>query len=274
MTAWNAAWKLAPILLDKAVVELLRTPSSSSENYISRLEKLANFNTTVVCRLRQGSYDPRLCLLRLYCLKKDHTSAFIQAQARLCSVFDKWPEATDDNPFRLRFSNLALTLNVLDKDIDAIATWQATKPYQPLNALVADSNIPSTGELTKPSFEVPQTNAVPVSSGKQSGDGPDVSSSATITTNMYATGYYCIGGCRKRWEIVLSDCYVCKHFLCVHFCSRCYTKLRVDEIHHVTCNEDHKMLFISSFDWEAWRTYASGHDDCGQAASSSPGMDR
>ena len=65
MTASNAACKLAPILLDKAVVELLTTPSSSSENYISRLEKLANLNTTVVCRLRQGSYDLLLCLLRL-----------------------------------------------------------------------------------------------------------------------------------------------------------------------------------------------------------------
>jgi hypothetical protein len=128
-TAYTASRKLASILLDKAVAELATASSDSSENYINRLEKLANLNTTLICDLRQGYLDPRLCLARLYHLKKDQASAFVQVRARLCSVFDKWPEVPGDDSSRLRFSNLAQTLTVLDKDIDAVAAWQAIKPY-------------------------------------------------------------------------------------------------------------------------------------------------
>jgi hypothetical protein len=104
-------------------------------------------NTTVVCNLRQGYFDPRLCLARLYCLKKDYDSASLQAQARLCSVFDKWPKATDDNSLPLRFSNLAQTLTVLDKDVDAVAAWQAIKPYQLLHTSVVNADVPGIGGL-------------------------------------------------------------------------------------------------------------------------------
>jgi tetratricopeptide (TPR) repeat protein len=254
-TAHMASRKLAPTLLDKAVAELPTTSSSSSESYIGRLEKFANLNTTIICDLRQGTFDPRLCLVRFYCLKKDHTSASIRSQARLCSVFDKWPEATDDSSLRVRFSNLAQTLTVLDKDVDAVAAWQAIKPHQTLHTLVADTNVSGTEEVTPPSSELSHTHGVPATSDKKSEDNPNAaSSSATTATKAYISGYSCDGRCGTDWEDVLADCYVCKHCLCVQFCSTCYQKLMTDDLHNLICNKDHKMLYLPPFDWKAWRT--------------------
>jgi tetratricopeptide (TPR) repeat protein len=253
-TAWHASRWLAPTLLEKAIAELLTAPSSSSENYISRLEELANLNTKIVCNLRQGCFDPRLCLARLYCLKKDTASASMQAQDRLCSVFDKWPAATDDNSLPIRFTNLSQTLTVLDKDVDAIAAWQAIKPYQLFNASVADAVIPSTEELTQPSSGVSHTNGVPATSDNKFQNDPDASSSATTMTKAYISRNLCDGDCGTIWENVLADCWVCKHCLGVQFCPGCYQKLLVGDLHPLICNKDHNMLFLPPFDWEAWRT--------------------
>jgi tetratricopeptide (TPR) repeat protein len=253
-TARSACCRLAPTLLDKAVAELLTAQLSSAENYTNRLEKFANLNTTVVCHLRQGSSDPRLCLARLYCLKKDQVSASMQAQARLCSVFDKWPEVTDDHSLPLRFSNLAQTLTVLDKDVDAVAAWQAIKPYGILYTSIVNADVPVTGELTQPSSEVTNTVGVPLTSDKKSEDDPDASSSITTTTKAYISGYSCDGYCGTGWKDVLADCWVCKHCLCVQFCSECHRKLLADELHPLICNKNHKMLFLPPFDWKAWRT--------------------
>ncbi|KAG9192790.1 hypothetical protein G6011_11524 [Alternaria panax] len=254
MTAWTASRKLAPTLLDKAVAELVTVPSSSSENYISRLEKLANMNTTVVCNLRQGYLDPRLCLARLYCLKRDHASASMQAQARLCSVFDKWPEATDDKTFRLRFSNLAQTLTVLDKDIDAVAAWQAIKPCPPSHASVVDANVPDTGSLAKPGSEVSHGNVVSATFGNKVENDSEAFSSDATMAKAYISGYVCDGKCGTTWTYMLADFYVCKHCLCVQFCPGCYDKLLVGDLHPLICNKDHKMLKLPPFDWIAWRT--------------------
>ncbi|KAL1604075.1 hypothetical protein SLS60_005667 [Paraconiothyrium brasiliense] len=253
-TAWNASCRLASTLLEKAIAELLTVPSSPSENYISRLEKLANLNIKVVCNLRQGYFDPRLSLTRLYCLKKDLTSAKMQAQSRLCSVFDKWPEGTDDDSLPLRFSNLAQTLTVLDKDADAVAAWQAIKPYQLLHASIAEADFPGTGELTQSSSGVPPTNGAPATSDNTPEDDPDVSSSTTTTSKAYISDYSCDGRCGTEWNDVLADCWVCKHCLCVQFCAGCYKKLLADDLHSLICNKDHKMLFLPPFDWKAWRT--------------------
>ncbi|RAR11407.1 hypothetical protein DDE83_004553 [Stemphylium lycopersici] len=248
-TAHTASRKLAPTLLDMAVAEISTTPSSSSESYVSRLEKFANLNTRLVCNLHQGYLDPRLCLARLYFLMNDHTSAFKQAQARLRSVFDKWPEATDDNSLSLRFSNLAQTLTVLDADTDAVAAWQAIEPYQPSQVSVADADTSSAGNA---SAEASHTNIIPASQARESEDGPDTSSSTKPKAKGYISGYICDGGCRTRWKNVLADCYVCKHCLCVQFCSACYKKLLAGELHPLICNKDHKMLFLPWFDWDAW----------------------
>lgn len=253
-TAWKASHMLAPTLLDKAVAELLTAPPSSCENYISRLEKLAKLNTTLVCELHQGFLDPRLCLTRLYCMKKDHTTASMQAQARLCSTFDKWPEDTDDNSLSPRFSNLAQTLTVLDKDVDAVAAWQAIKPYRVLPASGADADVPDNGELTQPSSEVFHTNGVPAASDMKSEGDQNASLSTTTTTKAYISEFWCDGDCGTEWHDILADCWVCKHCLCVQFCSGCHRRLLGDDLHHLICNKNHEMLFLPPFDWKAWRT--------------------
>ena len=253
-TARHATRKLAPILLDKAVAETLPALSSSSEEYISRLKKLVNLNITIICNLHQGQFDPRLCLARLYCVKKDHTSASTQAQTRLSSVFDKWPEATDDASLKMRFSNLAATLTVLDKDADAIAAWQAIGPYQPLNAMVSKADAPCTGELTQPNLEDPYTDSAPAAFDKTSEDISDAASSSKTTTKAYVLGYLCDGYCGVQWTDMVADCWACKHCLCVQLCPGCYKKLLDDDLQPFLCNKDHKMLYIPPFDWEAWRT--------------------
>ena len=253
-TACNAIRKLAPSLLDVTVAELGEAPSSCSEDFAIRLENLVNQNTTTICELRQGYYDPRLCLARLYCVKQNHTSASTQAQIRLCSVFDKWPEASDDASLTIRFSNLAQTLNVLDKDADAIAAWQAIRPYQPSSAANVKADAPGTEELLQPISEPSNTEGVPATSDKDVGEGPAASSSITTANKAYLTGYSCDGGCGTEWVDMLADCWVCKHCLCVQLCRGCYKKLLDDDLHPLVCNKDHKMLFLPPFDWEAWHT--------------------
>ncbi|KAL1799853.1 hypothetical protein ACET3X_000195 [Alternaria dauci] len=257
-TAYAASRKLAPTLLDKAVAEPVTAPSGSPEDYVSRLEKLANLNTTVVCDLRQGYLDPRLCLARLYHLKKDHISAFAQARARLCSVFDKWPEAPGDESSRLRFSNLAQTLTVLDKDIDAVAAWQAIKPYQQSNNSAADADHPDAGEVAQSSAGLVQTDGMPATSDKNGEDVPEASSSDTTTSKAYISGFFCDGKCGTEWDDMLADCYVCKHCLCTQFCPKCYDKLKAGDSHPLICNKNHEMLRLPPFDWVKWRTIPAG----------------
>ena len=254
MTARNATRNLAPNLLDMAIAKLAEAPSSCSEDFASRLENLVNQNTTIICNLRQGYFDPRLCLARLYCVKQNHASASAQAQVRLCSAFDKWPEATDDASFSIRFSNLAQTLTVLDKDADAIAAWQAIGPYQPSSTTNAKVDGSGAGELLQPISEPPNKIRVPATSDKNLEDGPAASSSTTTATKAYLTGFGCDGGCGTKWTDMLADCWMCKHCLCVQLCQGCYKKLLEDNLHPLVCNKNHQMLFLPPFDWEAWRT--------------------
>ncbi|KAI4706158.1 hypothetical protein J4E89_009212 [Alternaria sp. Ai002NY15] len=254
MTARHATRRLAPILLDKAIAVTLPALSSSSEDCISRLKKLASSNTAIICDLHQGYFDPRLCLTRVYCVKEDHISASTQAQARLSSVFDKWPEATDDASLKMRFSNLAATLSVLDKDADAVAAWQAIGPYQPSNAVAAKVDAPGTAELTQSNPEGPHTDSAPAASEKKSEDILNAATSSTTTTKAYVLGYICDGYCGVEWTDMVADCWACKHCLCVQLCPGCYKKLMEDDLQPLLCNKDHKMLYIPPFDWEAWRT--------------------
>jgi hypothetical protein len=253
-TAWKASGRLAPTFLDNAVAELVTAPSSSSETYVSRLKKFANLNIKVICNLREGSFDPRLCLARLYCLKKDHTSAFEQAQARLCSVFDKWPESADDTSLPLRFSNLAATLNVLDKDVDAVAAWQAIEPYEKMHAPIVDADAPGSAELKEPNSEASHVEGVPATSKDESKDDTNALPTVADNKKAYLSGYSCDGHCGTTWKEVLADCWACKHCLCVQLCSGCHEKLLAGDLHPLVCNKDHKMLFLPPFDWEMWRT--------------------
>jgi len=255
-TAWKATRKLAQTLLDMAVVEVAAVPSNPSEGYLSKLEKLVNSNTTIICNLRQGYFDPGLCLARSYCVTQNHCLAFKLAQTRLCSVFDKWPETTDDASFSTRFSNLAQTMNVLDKDADAIAAWQAIAPYQPSPATVADADATGTGELQQPVSGPSNIDAdgVPASSDQSSADGPAATSSTPTTTKAYLTVYSCDGACGTEWTNIVADCWVCKHCLCVQFCPGCYNKLLSDDLHLLVCDKNHKMLYLPPFDWENWRS--------------------
>jgi hypothetical protein len=87
--AYKASQMLAPCLLDKAMVEDSMPPSTLSASYVSRLEALTRMDHEITRCNRQGQFDPRLCLARLYHVKGNHDLAFVQAKERLCSVFDK-----------------------------------------------------------------------------------------------------------------------------------------------------------------------------------------
>ncbi|CAG5158407.1 uncharacterized protein ALTATR162_LOCUS5063 [Alternaria atra] len=137
---------------------------------------------------------------------------------------------------------------------DEAITWQAIEPYQLPQVSVADTGVPSAGDTTKTSAEASYANGVPTTPDKKSEVDSDASSSTTAKTKAYISGYICDGGCGTEWENVLADCHVCKHCLCVQFCSACYKKLQAGDLHPLICNQDHKMLFLPPFDWDAWRT--------------------
>ena len=122
----NQAGQILAPRLDKAIADKSMPSSSLSESYISRLEAPTSMRTERI-RGSQDMFDPRLCLVRLYHLKGKRDLAFVRAQERLCSVFDKWPGDPFDVSLVLRYKNLAPTLTVLDKDVDT--ECQVTYPW-------------------------------------------------------------------------------------------------------------------------------------------------
>jgi hypothetical protein len=234
-TAYSASRRIAPSLLDKAVSENLAASVISSKSYTSRLEAFVKMDHWVIRDYLQGQTDPRLCLVRLYHLQGRPERAFIEAQIRFCSVFDTWPENANDESLRLRFQNLAQTLNVLDKDIDAIAAWQATIPHQPEGSMSANEQSGFINTVNQANGIQPKSN------------------SATAKPKAYISGFSCAGDCGVEWSDILADCWVCKNCLCVQLCPDCYRKLQADELQSLICNKEHKLLYLPPFDQTLWQ---------------------
>jgi tetratricopeptide (TPR) repeat protein len=248
--AYDASRKLAPSLLDKAVEEALLASPGLSETYSSRLEALARMNNAVIRNERQSQRDPRLCLMRLYHLRGKQDSAFLEAQTRLCSVFDGWPKDIGDDSLPLRFQNLAQTLTVLDKDFDAVAAWQATDP-QNSQQITTPSN---TAQPTDTGSGLVQSDPPSVEGVNAAENHRDASISFEATPIAYVAGFYCDGECGTRWKDMLADCWVCKYCLCVQLCSGCYRKLQADDLDPLICNKSHKHLYLPPFDQAMWRS--------------------
>lgn len=228
---------LAPLLLDKATADHSLLPlSSPSGSYLRRLEALTE--TRPDCsHAYQALFDPRLCLARLYHLKGDHDLASVQAQERLCSVFDKWPGDPFDVSLEPRYKSLAPTLTALDKDADAIAAWQAIRPYAKTDSPAIVSDKVNEAEEV---FNNEGTMRVPMGRGPKS--------------KAYITMSGCDGRCGTWWIGVLAEIYVCKNCYWVQLCPSCYTKLQDDQLHPMVCNKSHKMLYLPAFDKALWQT--------------------
>lgn len=251
-TAREASRRLAPCLLDRAVTAN-QAALPGSESYLSRLEALTKMNNAVIRKSRQSQSDPHLYLARFYCLSGDHLSSFSEAQTRLCSVFDKWPEDATDDSLRLRFSNLAQTLTVLDKDVDAIAAWQTSRPLelqQPCTvevpATIDLQPIDSTSSPSQPDSSLAKTAEAPK-------NGQDACTSVNAEPQAYIASYCCDGGCGTGWRDMLADCWVCKNCLCVQLCPACYQKLQTDGLHPLVCNPNHKLLYLPPFNKNLWQ---------------------
>ena len=251
-TAYQASRRLALCLLDKAL-PANEAALPDPEKYISKLEALAKMNNTVVRDSRQGQSDPRLCLTRLYYLRGDHLSAFAEAQARLCSVFDKWPEDMKDESVRIRFANLAQTLTVLDKDVDAIAAWQAIPPYEPQKPCASEKSATIALNPADLSSGPSLLDPFPVVVVQTAGEGQRVSVSINTKPQAYIKSYICDGGCGTIWNDMLADCWVCKNCLCVQLCPACYQKLRTDELDPLVCDKNHKFLYLPVFNKDLWQ---------------------
>lgn len=256
-TAYSATRILARSLLDKAVIENTAASSELSGSYVSRLKTLAKLNNRIIRDLRQGQSDPRLCLMRLYYLKGDRSSAFEEAQTRLCSVFDKWPEDTDEDSLQLRFQNLAQTLTVLDKDIEAIAVWQLVKPQKSQDSVTTDTKASDAQQPAILSPEALQSNGTPVTPANKLDETTDSPSSAALIPEAYISGYTCDGCYETQWKDMLADCWVCKNCLCVQLCPPCYKKLQADNGHPLVCNKEHKMLYLPPFEKSLWHSMSS-----------------
>jgi hypothetical protein len=256
-TAYSASKRLARTLLDKAAAENTAASSEISGSYISRLETLAKMNNRVIRDLRQGQSDPRLCLLRLYRLRGDNALAFAEAQNRLCSVFDKWPKDADDDSLQLRYQNLAQTLTVLDKDLDAIAVWQTVKPQKPQDSNATDGKASDSQQPIDSSSDNVQSSGTPVPPTEKATQAADTSKPTASTPKAYISGYVCDGCYETHWKDILADCWVCRNCLCVQLCPPCYEKLKTDSGHPLVCNKEHKMLYLPPFDKSVWQSMSS-----------------
>jgi tetratricopeptide (TPR) repeat protein len=250
--AMDATRRLAPALLDKALVNVTSPLPDISKSYDSRLMMLAKMNNTVIRYVRQGQKDPRLCVIRLQHLKDNSESAFTEARDRLISVFDNWPNDENDDSVELRIKNLAQTLTVLDRDTDAVAAWQMTKPRKQRAASTVDVASSKDTDSTKSDPCSTQLDSTPAVAVGKTEDDQKTPTSATVMPRAYISQYFCDAACGTTWKTMLADCYVCKHCLCVQLCSGCYKKLQDDDLDPLICNKNHQMLYLPAFDQAAW----------------------
>jgi len=265
--SWSSWWIVykanrifARSLLDKATSKGLEEASSRiSESYASRLEALSRVNHRAIRDCRQGTKDPRLCLTRLHVLQGERDLVHEEAKERLRSVFDDWPEDTNDESLRDRFANLAQTLNVLDDDVNSIAAWQAAKPRQLQQGLLPVVNSAGPDQTQQqvvgavadtPGSNLKSTSTSPGQSNTKNGK-PD---SRKDPPKAYISGSWICDYCETRWENMLVDCWACKHCLCVQLCSDCHYKLQNDEIHPLVCSKRHKFLYLPPFNHAVWET--------------------
>lgn len=248
-----ASQRLAPFLLDKAIAEDSVSSFSSYECYASRLEALTKMNNVVIRRNSQGQCDLRLCLARLYHLKGNRDLAFAQTQERLCSVFEKWPEDAIDDSLKMRYKNLASTLTALDKDVDAIAAWQATRPHSAPESQQAGSVTVNGKKPASEAIEALSGSSAPV----KVGTNEDKEAPPTFVEGKpkaYSSLHHCDTRCGAEWRDMLADCWVCRTCFDVQLCPACYKKLRNDELDPLICNKSHKLLYLPPFNEELWRT--------------------
>lgn len=195
--------------------------------------------------------DPRLCLIRLRHVSGNPDLALVEAQDRFCSIFDNWPRDEDDGSLQLRFMNLAQTLNVLDKNSDAVAAWQARMPEEQQEPKIPNAEVEGVDPPESHVRLSESSSATPHSSFQE------LSCSVDDVPKAYIWDFFCDGGCETRWKNMLIDCYVCKHCLAVHLCSSCFNKLQDGELSSLICNKDHKMLYLPPFDQSKQRIMLS-----------------
>ncbi|KAF1358278.1 hypothetical protein EJ07DRAFT_179983 [Lizonia empirigonia] len=184
-----------------------------------------------------------------------YTRGQLQYYQAVIRVFDKWPEDTDDGSLQLRFQNLAQTLTVLDKDVDAVAVWQAVKPQKLQYPVTMDAKASDGQQIAGSSSGAIQSNGTPVAVADKIPEAASADTSTNPTPKAYISGYTCDGCYETQWEDMLADCWVCKNCLCVQLCPPCYEKLQADN-GPLVCNKDHKMLYLPPFEKSLWQSTA------------------
>lgn len=250
--ACSAVSKLSSSLLDMALAG--SSPDIFASNF-NRLSALVQMKSTFTRSIRQGQKDPRLCLIRLQLVSGESESALMEAQDRFCSIFDNWPENENDGSLRLRYMNLAQTLAVLDKDSDAIAAWQVVVPEERKEPQMSDAEVQNadpSASVGSHGLQSESSSFTPMESAEKLSRPPD------DIPKAYIWGASCDGrACGTIWNSMLVDCYVCKNCLDAQLCSGCYEKLQADELIPLTCNKNHKMLYLPPFDQNKRQTMSS-----------------
>ncbi|KAL5424597.1 hypothetical protein PMIN04_003135 [Paraphaeosphaeria minitans] len=228
--AYKARHLLARTLLDKGATE------SATASYTNKLEALVRSNQENNRDFRQSQFDSALCLTRLYVLRDNLKLADEEARGLLRGVFDNWPEDLNDPSLTSRFGVLAQVLSIFNMEDDSIAAWQALKPRQ----------------TVPPATEGEDASETKVDSPQDKPAAPPQKIEA------YLSGYVC-DSCGTQWDNMLTDCWACKHCLCVQLCTPCHDKVLADELNPAICSKKHDFVYLPKFDEGRWTTLPDNH---------------
>lgn len=185
------------------------------------------------------------------------------------------------------FYNIAIVLQSLDDDTNALAAWCQFSPNVPDNSEESASTGHGSNESPdeRPTLKRSATTqsvqahegaepgtldyskdnaaaALPNGTSESEGATPDtlaaddqLPTKSKLEGNMHN---HCDGECGVEWTYA-DDMYICKDCLDVQFDPDCYQKLKKGELDINICGTDHAHLHVPPFDEEGWRKMPKDH---------------
>ncbi|GIZ45940.1 hypothetical protein CKM354_000908600 [Cercospora kikuchii] len=277
------ATKLAIDLLDMAKETGLSLPlSSEATQYAIRLEKLTHLRDSIA---QQEHQDLRITLARFWHLAGDERRAKDAVREYLKRGME-WMQ-TEEN-FKNGFYRLAVTMQALDDDVNAVAAWSVFTPSNidtedDIALYAVDETVEKDTGMAERKNEDGATSTAPAPEAlseqavagaeREDADAQDSEKEQKPSANKPAATTEedktaapkkreklegiltssCDGRCGTEWTYIDRMIYSCKDCLDVQFEENCYQKLIAGELGPNICSSKHSHLVIPAFDFMKWR---------------------
>ncbi|KAF7191884.1 hypothetical protein HII31_06929 [Pseudocercospora fuligena] len=254
----TTAAKLAVALLDSAKASGLTKPyNMATEGYKQRLERLIQHNSE---RSRRDYKYPRLTYARLNHLMGDQEFAKGVVRDMIRRALEDFQEEDNEFSYKAGVYHIAITLQALDDDVNAIAAWSLFTPLKtPMDASQSCKTSRSLEEHSDSSEEEQaKSGAYDDEEAEHFRDFSGLICEPASTTPAVEEeklegllDTMCDGLCGSEWTYI-DDIYSCKDCLDVQLCPACYAKLMNGQMDGTICDKNHSHLHLPKFDRQEW----------------------